>query len=61
VGLEVAQGHLKLYTQWRGDRTKILHALTGENERIIHQIEYLSVDLESLEEQVRQQSTKSAE
>jgi len=53
VGLSVASGHLKLYTQWIGPRTKISHGLTGENQRITHQIEYLSVELEALERQVR--------
>ncbi|PWU04706.1 MAG: hypothetical protein C5B51_16255 [Terriglobia bacterium] len=40
VGLSVSAGHLKLYTQWRTSRTTVLHALTGENFRITHQVEY---------------------
>ena len=44
IGMEVAFGHLKLYTQWKAGRTKILHALTGENSRITHQIEYIAVE-----------------
>jgi len=39
-GLEIAFGHLKLYTQWTAQGTTILHALTGENHRITHQIEW---------------------
>jgi predicted porin len=53
LGQTLASGHLKLYTQWAGPRTKILHGLTGENNRITHQIEYRSVELEALEDQVR--------
>jgi hypothetical protein len=44
VGMEVALGHLKLYTQWKSGRTRILHALTGENSRVTHQIEYIPVE-----------------
>ena len=55
VGFAVSLGHLKLYTQWQAARTKILHALTGENHEITHQIEYRSVELESLENKTRQQ------
>src|ERR1700682_2889038 len=29
VGLSISLGHLKLYMQWRGDWTNILHSLTG--------------------------------
>lgn len=39
AGLEIALGHLKLYTQWTAQETTIVHALTGENHRITHQIE----------------------
>ncbi|MCU1336033.1 MAG: hypothetical protein JWO19_1614 [Bryobacterales bacterium] len=53
VGLSISQGHLKLYTQWRGDRTKILHGLTGADDHITHQIEFLSVELEKFEGEVR--------
>lgn len=53
VGFAVSLGHLKLYTQWQTPRTKILHALTGENYNITHQVEYLSVDLEAFEREVR--------
>jgi hypothetical protein len=58
VGLAVSLGHLKLYTQWvyaQGtvSRTKILHGLTGQDHHITHQIEYLSVELEGLENEVR--------
>ena len=53
VGFAVSLGHLKLYTRWQTPRTKILHALTGENHTITHQVEYLSVDLEAFEREVR--------
>jgi hypothetical protein len=58
VGLSVAAGHLKLYTRWSNDRTKILHGLTGENDRIAHQIEYLSAELEKFEDEVRSSSAR---
>ena len=57
VGFAVSLGHLKLYTQWQAARTKVLHALTGENYQITHQIEYRSIELESLENKTRQQGT----
>ncbi len=44
VGLSVSAGYLKLFTQWRTPRTTVLHALTGENYAITHQIEYRSVN-----------------
>jgi hypothetical protein len=53
AGLSIAAGHLKLYTQWRGNRTRISHGLTGENSHITHQIEFLSVELEKLEGEAR--------
>ena len=53
VGLAVSLGHLKLYTEWETPRTKILHALTGVNHQITHQIEYRSAELESAENQNR--------
>jgi hypothetical protein len=52
VGLSISLGYLKLYTQRSGARTKIVHSLTGENHRIIHQIEYRSVELEAFENKV---------
>ena len=54
VGLAVSLGHLRLYTEWATGRSKILHALTGEDGQITHQIEYRSVALEALENEVRQ-------
>jgi hypothetical protein len=57
AGLSIAAGHLKLYTRWRGDRTQISHGLTagstGEDSRISHQVEFLSVELEKLETETR--------
>jgi hypothetical protein len=45
VGLAISLGHLKLYTEWGEGRTKVLHALTGVDGRITHQIDYRSADL----------------
>jgi hypothetical protein len=40
AGAEISLGHLKLYTQWTLARSTVLHALTGENAQMIHQIEF---------------------
>ena len=56
AGIEVALGYLKLYSQWITPRTKVVHALTGADHRITHQIEYRSAELEELENTVRHQS-----
>jgi hypothetical protein len=60
AGPSIAAGHLKLYTRWRGERTKISHGLTGgstgEDSRITHQIEFLSVELEKFEAETRRTS-----
>jgi hypothetical protein len=53
VGLAISLGQRKLYTQWTAARTKILHGLTGQDRHITHQIEYLSVEFEGLENEVR--------
>jgi hypothetical protein len=53
VGLAVSLGHLRLFAQWDGVRTRVMHALSGENNRIVHQIEYRSVELEALENSAR--------
>jgi hypothetical protein len=42
VGLEIAFGHLRFFTHWDTGRTTVLHALTGEDSKITHQVEYLS-------------------
>jgi hypothetical protein len=39
VGLAVSLGHLKLVTERAGGRTSVVHALTGADRRITHQIE----------------------
>jgi hypothetical protein len=40
AGLSISLGYLRLYTQRSSARTRIVHALTGENSRIVHQIEF---------------------
>jgi hypothetical protein len=52
VGLSISLGYLRLYTQRSSAHTKIVHTLTGADHRIIHQIEYRSVELEALENKV---------
>jgi len=63
VGLAVSLGHLKLYTEWgegraTSVRTLVLHALTGANGKITHQVEYRSAELGALEDEVRGQGSK---
>ena len=55
VGLAVSLGHLKLFTELGEGRTKVLHALTGADGRITHQIEYRSSELGAVEDEVRRQ------
>jgi hypothetical protein len=51
-GVAVSLGQLLYSTQWKGKRTVVTHALTGENGAITHEIEYVSVDLEPWEDQI---------
>jgi len=51
-GLAVSLGQLLYSTQWKGKRTVVTHALTGENGAITHEIEFVSVDLEPWEDQI---------
>jgi len=53
VGVSISLVHLKLYAQWRGDRTSILHGLTGEDSSITDQIEFGSIEFEKLQGEVR--------
>ena len=43
VGLAVSLGHLKIFTEWVTSQTRTIHSLSGENGRIMHQVEYRSV------------------
>jgi hypothetical protein len=52
AGLAVSLGNLRLITQRGNARTRVIHTLTGENHRIIHQVEYRSIELEALENKV---------
>jgi len=56
AGLSVSLGYLKLFTVRANSRTKLVHALTGGDHRITHQIEYRSIELAPFEDKVRQQS-----
>jgi hypothetical protein len=40
TGLSISLGYLKMYTERATQRTQIVHALTGADNRILHQIEY---------------------
>ena len=51
-GVAVSLGQLLYSTQWKGVRTVVTHALSGENGAITHEVEYVSVDLEPWEDQI---------
>jgi len=57
-GLAASMGHLQYLTRWKDLRTVISHVLTGDNHVITHEIEYVSVELEQLEDQVLQEQAK---
>jgi hypothetical protein len=59
AGLSVSLGYLRLFSERRSARTKVVHALTGGDHRITHQIEYRSVDLEAFENQVLHRSVSN--
>jgi len=40
TGLSVSLGYLKMYTERTTARTRIIHALTGADNHILHQVEY---------------------
>jgi hypothetical protein len=48
-GLSVSMGYLTMYTQRSDARTRVVHTLSGGRSRIVHQIEYRSIELEKLE------------
>jgi hypothetical protein len=45
VGLAVSLGHLKMYTEWTAGQTKIRHTLTGADNKVIHQLEFLAAEI----------------
>jgi hypothetical protein len=49
AGLSISLGNLRLITQRSNAQTKIIHALTGANSHIVHQVEYRSVEFEAFE------------
>jgi hypothetical protein len=59
-GVAVSLGQLLYSTQWKGMRTVVTHALTGENGTITHEIEYVSVDLEPWEDQITREQESPA-
>jgi hypothetical protein len=56
-GEAVSVGQLLYFTQWKGMRMVVTHALTGDNGAITHEIEYVSVDLEPWENQITKSPT----
>jgi hypothetical protein len=56
AGLSLSLGYLRMYTQRAGARTEIVHALTGKDSRIVHQIEYRGVEFEAFENKILHQN-----
>jgi hypothetical protein len=52
VGPSVSLGYLRIYMQRANARTMLVHALTGENCRILRQVEYRGVEFEAFENEV---------
>jgi len=48
VGLSVSMGFLKMYTERSSGNTRIIHALTGGDSKVVHQIEYRAVSAPDL-------------
>jgi len=59
AGISVALGHLKMYTERIKAGTRIVHALTGSDSRITHQIEFRSIELEKRENTAARQGEPS--
>ena len=57
VGLSVSMGYLKMFTERVRGRTKVVHALTGADTRITHQVEYRSVEMDRGGDSALRQST----
>jgi hypothetical protein len=55
-GMAIAVGHLKYFSQWETEDTKVLLYLVGENYKINFGIEYESKNLSSLEDQVNSEN-----
>ncbi|HEV8515976.1 MAG TPA: hypothetical protein VGQ59_22000 [Cyclobacteriaceae bacterium] len=58
-GFAVSLGHLAFYSNWDTAETIITSALTGENYKISHVIEYSSKKLSFLEDQKEKEKAKS--
>ncbi len=43
AGVAVSLGQLKLYAEWCGERTEVVHSLTGADSHVTHLVEYRSV------------------
>lgn len=59
-GMAIKVGHLVYYAMWKSERTDIGLVLTGDNYRIDFTMEYSSNDLESLEDEKRNEDTMNA-
>lgn len=56
-GVAVSLGQLLYSTQWNVGGTVVTHALTGEKGQITHEVEYVSVNLEALENQIAEEES----
>ena len=52
-GFAVSLGHYAKQATWETERTKIIHALRGDNYEISHGISYTSKELENLADEVK--------
>ncbi len=58
-GFAVSLGHLKFFTTWETNLTTITSALTGDNYKIQHIAEYVSIRLNELEKNKKKEKSKS--
>jgi hypothetical protein len=58
-GFAVSLGHLVYYANWKTVHTEISLVLHGENYRIVHVLEYRSIELAALESEHRESEEES--
>lgn len=54
-GLAISVGHLTLFTAWETENTEITMALTGDNFKITHKVQYQSKALGGLEDKAKEE------
>lgn len=56
-GFAVSLGHLAYFTKWETESSYIVHALSGENYEISHQIEYGGKEYMDYEQKIKEEKT----